>query len=782
MHKYWWIPLLLVILIGGSGVLLMGVKTYQDAPPIADFVDERGGTIASRDLVLKGQVVFQKYNLMDYGSMFGDGANRGPDFTADALHQVALAMNRYYLANPTPTHAGLIDGDRKTLVSEQVKRDLKLNRHEPDKSRITLNAAQASGLTSLARHYAEMFAGEGPEAFKTNRYITDPEELRALSAFFFWGSWVCAAQRPGQGYSYTHNWPYDELAGNTATKQALLWSVIGLLGLIFVLGVVLFGYGRAEKMAGFQPPENTRPPVTPESAAAFMLWPTQRATYKFFAVAAALFVVQVLVGVLTIHDFLGFTTFFGVDISQYLPVTVTRAWHLVLALLWITVCWMGGSIFILPMIAKQEPQGQLTLVNALFGLLIVVTVGSMAGIFLGPMGFLGDLWRLLGNQGWEFVELGRLWQVGLLGSLILWAAIVWRGVRTALKPKIPWALPNWLLYAVTAVVVLFLSSFVATPETNFAIADFWRWMVIHMWAECFLEVFTTVVVAYFLVIMGLVSQASAVRVVYLATLLFLGSGILGISHNFYWNAKPVITMALGSIFSTLQVVPLIILTLEAWKAYRMPSDAMRNHQRAPGGARLRFGQSAAFTFLLGVNFWNFMGAGVFGLIINLPIVNYYQHGTYLTVNHGHTAFMGVYGNLSLAALAFCSRFLVRSERWNEGLFTIAFWSMNIGLALMALLHLFPAGVAQLLVVLHEGYAAGRSQVFIQSSLFQTMTWMRIVGGSIFVLGGVFPLAWFMVSRLRDVKSVGESDMGKGEILPDESLAERNPVPAGYRPG
>jgi nitric oxide reductase subunit B len=759
MHRHWWIPLLLILTFGASGVLFMGVKTYQEAPPIPEFAREDGSPAVPRELILQGQAAFQRLNLMDYGSMFGDGANRGPDFTADALRRLAAAMREHHLGRAGDSAAGLDPASRAVLAAERTRREIKANRYDPATGRTVLSAAQAAALPILERHYAEMFAGRGPEAFHPPGYVSDPGDVRALTAFFFWGAWVCGAERPGHGYSYTQNWPYDEWAGNTPTRETLLWSAAGLFALSLALGLVLFIHGRGARAAGGPASADPRPPLGVEGVEGFRPTPSQRATYKFFAVAALLFVLQIVAGVLAVHDFVGFTTFFGVDLSRHLPITVTRGWHLVLALLWITACWMGGSLFILPQAALREPKGQASLVNLLFGLLVVVAAGSMAGIFLGPMGFLGDRWRLLGSQGWEFMELGRLWQALLFLALCLWAFLVVRGALPALRSRRPHALPYWLVYSVIAVAALFLSSFVATPRTNFVIADFWRWMVIHMWAECFLEVFTTVVVAYFLVLMRLVSETAAARTVYLATLLFLGSGILGISHNFYWSAKPVVTLALGSVFSTLQVVPLFLLTLEAWKVYRMPRDRIAGFHRIHGGERPRFGQSSAFLFLLGVNFWNFLGAGAFGLLINLPIVNYYEHGTYLTVNHGHSAFMGVYGNLSLAALVFCSRYLIRAGRWSDGLVRAAFWSLNIGLALMALLHLFPAGVAQLTAVVKLGYQAARSQGFIQSDLFQTLTWMRILGGSLFFLGGVLPLAGFLAARWTSLKEPEDRSPG-----------------------
>src|SRR5690606_34212503 len=440
----------------------------------------------------------------------------------------------------------------------------------------------------------------------------------------------------------------------------------------------------------------------------------------------------------------------GIDLQQAIPVTISRSWHLQLSLFWISACWVGASIFILPFVTKREIPGQVRYINILFWLFFVMVAGSMVGIFMGPKGLLGELSRWLGHQGWEFVELGRLYQYMLLGIFALWAVIVYRGVKPVLKTGKPWALPNWLLYAVVSILILLISGFIATPETNFVIADFWRWCVIHMWVEAFFEVFTTIVVGYLMVLMGLVNRESVTNVVYLATLLFLGAGLLGISHNFYWNAKPVGTLAIGSVFSTLQVVPLILLTLEAWRFRNMPGK-LENQSNGNDRSSL-FAMPGVFLFLVGVNFWNFFGAGVFGLIINLPIINYYEHGTYLTVNHGHAALMGVYGNLSLAAILFCTRLLTKPSSWKPGLVRISFWSINIGLVLMVALDMFPAGIHQLMAALHVVLWHSRSQDFLIGTVFQSMTWLRIVGGSLFVCGGLLPFTWFIVTRWKHLKS------------------------------
>lgn len=739
-RRGWWLPLLVVLAVGAGSMVYVGVRTYVDAPPIPDFRAPSGAVVAGKDAVLRGQAVFQRYALMDYGSMFGDGAARGVDFTADALHVVARAMLEHY--------AGPAADDRSSPARDaalaRTQREIKANRYDPAAESVALSEGQAHAYPVLVRHYTAMFRGEGPEAFRPAGYITDAGEIADLAAFFFWGAWVCGTERPGVAYSYTHNWPYDELAGNRPSAAILYWSVIASAALLLALGAVLFLYGRYGQGAGWRPGGARPEHAATAEVVAQRPTPAQRASYKFFAAAAALFVLQIVAGVLTVHDFIGLTRFFGVDLAEALPITVTRGWHLQLALLWISACWIGASIFTLATLRPADPPGQVPLVNLLFWLFVLLVAGMLAGVLLGPKGALGDAWRLLGNQGWEFVELGRVWQVVLFAVFVLWAVIVARSVRGVWHQGDAWILPKWLLYTVVAIVLLFLSSFVAQPTTNFVIADFWRWAVIHMWAEAFFEVFTTVLLAYFMYLMGFVSHAAATRIVYLATLLFLGSGLLGISHNFYWNAKPVATLAIGSVFSTLQVVPLILLTVEAWQFRKAP-------ERVLAGAAPRFAHSEAFLFLLAVNFWNFLGAGVFGFIINLPIVNYYEHGTYLTVNHGHAALMGVYGNLAIAAALFCSRYLIPQAAWNARLLVRAFWSLNVGLLLMVLLDLLPVGVHQLGTVLDHGLWFARSQAYVQSDVFQTLTWARVIGGALFVLGGVLPLCWFVLSRAPGLK-------------------------------
>lgn len=797
-RKHWWKVFFLIFAISVSVVGYIGYKTYQYAPPIADFVTEDGQLVFSAEDIVAGQQLFFRHGLMDYGSFLGDGGLRGPDFTAEALNRTAVWMNDYYDEEWTAQIPE--EARRKPVVQSIVQAELKANRYDPayyvergetrqerySPGAVTLSAAQARSFELLVAYYTQKFGAGGDlvgvERFEPANYIASPEKARQLTAFFAWGGWLSAAQRPGYAYSYTHNWPYDPLAGNLPHGGLVLWSIIGVLVVVLSIGVLFYYYGKLDPDAEAALQQDRMPPLaTTEAVDKFRPTPTQQATYKFFAVAAVLFLIQVLAGILTLLDFLGFFTRLGFEINTLLPVTVTRAWHSQISVLWIAVCWFAATIWILPLICRPEPKWQLRWVNALFWMLAVVAVGGALGIPLGISGVLGEGngWRWFGLQGWEFMTIGRAYQVILYASFIVWLIIVVRGLWPALRQKQTWSLPNWMVYSIAGIIFMFTASFVARPDTNFVIADFWRWVTIHMWVEAFFEVFTTIIVAYFMYLMGFVSHRMAARVVYLASILFLGSGLIGISHNFYWNAKSIETIALGGVLSSLQVAPLVLLTVGAWRFRKLPESTFQR-LREELGPRATFGLGTAFLFLVGVNFWNFLGAGVFGFAINLPIVNYYQHGTYLTVNHAHAALFGVYGNLAIAAMLFCGRWNIRPERWNSRLLRTSFWSLNIGLGLMVVLDLFPAGVHQLVVAMDQGYAFARSQAYLEAATFQTFTWLRGIGVTLFAVGGVLPLAWFMVSRwldLRPAQSTAELFVVPQSVLattlatPDESPAQ-----------
>lgn len=473
---------------------------------------------------------------------------------------------------------------------------------------------------------------------------------------------------------------------------------------------------------------------------------TQRSTYKFFAFAMILFVAQILAGILCAEDFLKggpgtvIVSAFGIS----LPFTVMRSWHTILQVYWFFMCWVGCTIFFLPRLSKVQ-KGQQFLINLLFVMCVLVGIGALFGIYFGMSGSLDKtIAYWFGAQGWEFVELGRFWHILMLVEFLLWIAIIYRGIKPWITRQNLWSVPAWLFYSSGIMVLFLFFGLGATAKENFAISDYWRWMTVHMWVEVTFEVFTTCVIGYLFVQMGLLNRVVAERVIFLAVMMFLATAVIGISHNFYWLAKPTGIISLGSVFSTLQVLPLLLLTLDMW---RMKAEKTRASESLVSGKQ-KFVMGGVWLFILAVNFWNVVGAGVFGSLINLPIVNYYEHGTYLTGNHAHAAMFGVKGNVALAGLLFCCQHLFARHAWSERLVSASFWALQIGIAMMMVLDLFPVGLYQLAATLSHGFWYARTQEFLSEPVWQTLTWLRSIGGSIFLFGGVLPLVWFVLSRGR----------------------------------
>ncbi|MFZ6009204.1 MAG: nitric-oxide reductase, partial [Bacteroidota bacterium] len=241
--KNWWLPLLIIFVISFSGVLMMGLHTYTEAPPVPDFVAPDGKTVIDQRGIQNGQVLFQKYALMEYGSMFGDGAYRGPDYSAEALHYTALFMIDFYLRD-----SGSASEVTRLGTAEKVKKEIKTNTYQESTHSVTLTDGQVYAVNELVNYYLRVFTDSTHhQAFSPTGYVSDPTEIRDLTAFFFWSGWVCGVERPGKNYSYTHNWPFDPTAGNTASASVVIWSIIGSLGLLIGLGSVLYYHGRLEK-------------------------------------------------------------------------------------------------------------------------------------------------------------------------------------------------------------------------------------------------------------------------------------------------------------------------------------------------------------------------------------------------------------------------------------------------------------------------------------------------------------------------------------------------------
>jgi len=730
----WWRRGVLIALVAGFAVLIwVSLDAYRVGAPIPEkVVGPAGEVVFTGDDIRAGQQVFLKYGLMENGTIWGHGAYLGPDFSADYLHrlvtdaQAALAQEAYH--RPLDQ---LTDAERAALAGP-VGAMLKANRYDPASKTLTFTAVEAASFASQIGRWKEYFATSEGNRGLPPKFIEDPEELRKLTAFFAWAAWASAANRPGRDYSYTNNFPYEPAGGNLPTADSVLWSALSLVALLAGTAAVLFVFGKFSYLGWKGHKEHIHPQL-PESPT-----PSQRATFKYFVVVAGLFLVQTLVGGALSHYRADPKGFYGIDLAEWAPSNILRTWHLQIAIFWIATAYMGGGLLMAAVLGRREPRGQVFGIHALFAALLLVVVGSLVGEVLGIYQRLGNAWEWLGLQGWEYLDLGRFWQILLAVGLVGWVVLLVRGVGEARRDPKDREISLLFIGAAAAIPFFYLPAFFFQSTTSFTVVDTWRFWIIHLWVEGFFELFVTVMVAVLFYKMDMVSRVTALRVIYLDAILFLGAGIVGTGHHWYWTGQSAVAMALSATLSAMEPVPLVLLTLDAWdfiKLTRSPCGIC--------GKPIAFPHKWTFYFLMAVGFWNFVGAGIFGFLINLPIVSYFEVGTVLTPNHGHAAMMGVFGMLAVALVVFAARQMASDDQWARlrKWVGVSFWGLNGGLALMVALNLFPLGVAQLQDAIQNGYWHARSTLFMDQPWVRTLEWIRMPADAIFIVVGVVPLVF-----------------------------------------
>ena len=750
----WWRRAALITMAFGLSVLiLLTTKVYHDAPPIPDQVTGPNGSVvfAGKDII-DGQLVFLKYALMDNGSIWGHGALLGPDFSAEYLHTLALhyatsfALQRY--AKPLDQ----LTPPQRAGVEAEVRTELKQNRYDPQTGVLAVAAAYEGWFQHQTDVWVEYFSNPEKNGGLTAKTISDPAELRQLSAFVAWAAWASVVERPGATHSYTNNFPFDPVAGNTPTADAVLWSALSLVFLLGGTAAVLLAFGKFDYLGWKAKPGYLHPKLLDGRVT-----PGQRATLKYFAVVALLFLAQTLVGGAVAHYRADPGTFYGLDLAAWLPSNLLRTWHLQLAIFWIATAYVAGALFIAAALGGGDPAGQKKAIDTLFWALVAVVVGSLLGEWVGMRQLLPTLWFWVGHQGWEYLELGRAWQMLLAVALLAWFGLLVRAVVPALRDPERREIAALFLCAAIAIPVFYLPAMFFDGTTHFSIVDAWRFWIIHLWVEGFFEFFVTVMVAIIFLQFGVVTRITATRVIYLDAILYFAGGFIGTGHHWYWTGQTSFNMALSALFSALEVVPLMLITLDAWDFVRLSRPG------SDGSERVEVPHKWTFYFLMAVGFWNFVGAGIFGFLINLPIVNYFEVGTLLTINHGHAAMMGVFGMLGIGLVVFAIRQTVDEALWQilEKYVRVGFWGLNGGLMMMVVMSLFPAGVLQLADVLENGYWHARSLAYTGGELARLLEWCRLPGDLVFIVFGVVPI---VIAATRAYLSGSTVRPGRGSVL------------------
>jgi len=732
----WWRYGVVFVVLTGLGVLVwIAANTYTGdvgTPIPTRVVDVNGQTVFTGADIIAGQQVFQKHALMENGTIWGHGAYLGPDFSATYLHQLAL--------------------DTKDPAS------LSENRYDEKTGTLRFTASETASYRRQIDQWKTYFAGSIASRGLSAKTIADPEELRELVAFFAWTAWGAAARMPGKSYSYTQNFPYEPLLHNGPSGGAVLWSALSLITLLAGTGVVLLAFGRFDFLGWKSRDSHVHPQLLPGRITS-----SQRATLKFFVVVALLFLAQVLIGGGLAHYRTEPESFYGFDLAAYLPSNLLRTWHLQLAIFWIVTAYIGGGLFLADALGSREPRGQVRGINLLWAALLLVVGGSMIGELVGINQLAGKLWFWFGDQGWEYLDLGRAWQVLLVLGLGAWVVLLARVIGPARHDPERREIATLFLIAAATIPLFYLPAFFFGSATRFTVVDTWRFWIVHLWVEAFLELFVTVMVATLFNKLGLVTRQTAARVIYLDALLLLGSGIIGTGHHWYFTGQTMASMALSSIFSAMEVVPLILLTLDASDFVRLT----RGHCDICGKP-VSLPHKWTFYFLIAVGVWNFIGAGIFGFLINLPVVSYYEAGTNLTANHAHAAFMGVFGMLAVALLVFALRQVSSEAHWEkmQRYMRVSFWGLNIGLGGMVVLNLFPIGVLQFLDAVKNGYWHARSAEFSSQPLIVALEWARMPADLVFILFGVVPLVIVTLLTYRHAQAEGAAGLQRTRVRGD----------------
>ncbi|HUW98737.1 MAG TPA: cbb3-type cytochrome c oxidase subunit I [Acidiferrobacter sp.] len=720
---------LLVTLVVTFGILIYGtVATYRYAPALPGrFVTPRNNTLFTGKEVTQGKAAFQEADLMDYGSLYGMGSYFGADYTASFLHNLgrateeALAQSRYHM----PLQE--LGAGQRYVIRQAMRHDLqqiplqKAVVSLPQDVVTAVRSVRAQAVTELL-HNSFAHGWTKPGGFTT-------EKATHLADFLLYSAFTTIARRPGQSFSYTNNWPYAPTEGNVPTPATFVWTWVSIAWVFFATGAVIYLFYRYIHENDTSPKETLIegfPPLTE----------SQRKTGKYFLTVAALFLLQIVAGTLMAHDYADRASFYGLALNNILPFAFLRSAHIQLPILWIGLAWIGAGLFIGPLIGGKEPKGQGRLVDILYIATVVVAVGGLAGDYAGIQGwFSHGSWFWWGNQGLSYLELGRAYQMGLFAGLSIWSILVGRAMWPALKARKGFMSVEHILFYTTiniAVIYAFGMIPVTSIASSFTITDFWRWWVVHLWVEQAFELFVVAVTGYFLMALGLVSRRTTLVAVLFETMLVFLGGDNGIGHHMYWVGEPGMWLSVGSLFSYIEVLPLILLVIEALIEHR---DLVH--------AQKAFPHKLAYKYIIGSAFWNFLGAGVFGGgLINAPLVNYYEHGTFLTLAHAHTALFGAFGLIAIGLIYFVLRYAAGESEWNEGLGNMAFWCFNIGMALWLTLNFWPIGFQQLTAIYTHGYAYGRSLAFYNTTT--VWQWLRMPGDIVFSAGALLVAVDFVI--------------------------------------
>jgi nitric oxide reductase subunit B len=741
-YKLWW-TLIAVLAITFGLLGYFGQEIYRSAPPIPEQVRSiDGDLLMTNESILDGQTAWQSVGGMQLGSIWGHGAYQAPDWTADWLHRELIAWLELAAQDEFKTPYAELNGEQQNNLQYRLKQAYRTNTYEANSDTLVLGPRRVAAIKQTANYYHRLF-GDAPELQLTRSHyamkegtLPSAERRDRLTEFFFWTAWAASTERTAGSATYTNNWPHEPLIDNQPTSENIVWSIVSIVILIAGIGGLVWAWSFMRKHDEEDPTAPSKDPLT-----SFLLTPSQQALGKYLFVVVALFTFQVFLGGFTAHYTVEGQGFYGIETSKWFPYSLVRTWHIQAAMFWIATGFLAAGLFLAPIInGGKDPKYQKLGVNILFWALIAVVVGSFTGNFLAIAQIMpADLSFWLGHQGYEYVDLGRFWQIGKFIGIVLWLGLMMRAIVPALRQPGDKHLLVLLTASVVAIGLFYGAGFFYGERTHISIMEYWRWWIVHLWVEGFFEVFATTALAFIFCSMGLVSKRMATVASLASASLFMLGGVPGTFHHLYFSGTTTPVMAVGATFSALEVVPLIVLGYEAWEHWKLK-------HRAPWMEQVKW----PLYFFVAVAFWNMLGAGVLGFSINPPIALYYIQGLNTTATHAHAALFGVYGFLALGFVLLILRYIRPMMIFREKLMKTAFYWLNGGLALMLFTSLLPVGILQFVASTSEGLWYARSESFMQSDLLVTLRWVRTFGDVVFIVGAL-AVTWQVIVGLLNIE-------------------------------
>ncbi len=705
---FWVIGLIMVTIL-----IVFTANLAKEVPPIAaKVVSKSGETLYTYDDVVNGKGMFQQFDLMDYGTMLGMGAYLGPDFPTEFFHRRAEFLYEKFAQATYGKSAAQLTAAETGYIKELVKTDFHAETVLTEGTVVYSDVSAAAYKANVA--YLVDFLVNGNQEMAWAGGVIRDDEARLIAAFVDWSQMVASSHRTGTDRTWSNDWPPEPLVDQDASwtmHYYSLWEFLALwVGTILVFWIV------KEKLLAKSHTEPLEDPLVVTK-----LFPSQEKLLKYVPIVSLFFLLQMILGGYLAHIYTDPSNNFIFD-QSIMPFNVMRALHVNLAIIWVAIGWLVGGMLIAPLVANEDLKYP-WLVDVLWGALLVVGGGGLVGIYMGATGQMREVWFWLGNEGRELLNLGRVWDIGLVVGLVMWFLMVFSVVR---KAKTNNVLVGTIIWSAFGIATLYIAGMMPLHKIapNFTVDDYFRWWVVHLWVELTFELFAAGVLAFLTVALGLVSRKTAERIMLFELGLIMLSGTLGVGHHYWWQGLDEYWIAIGGIFSALEPLPLVILMIEAFKEQKHIKEK---------GANFPF--AVPFMFIAGSAFLNWFGAGFLGMVINTPTINYYSHGTYLIMPHAHVALLGAFGYISLAFLYLVvrSNAMAKNLEWDDKLSKIGFWLLTIGVCIYALPTMI-IGFHQAEVAHELGYWAARQRDILDG--LSGWMWSRLLPDGMMILGAL----------------------------------------------